>query len=190
MYLVTKLPPSGIGLALVTHYLAKPNNTVIAGVRDPSSSSSQAFANISKGYGSSLIVLKIDNSAPAETKTSLELLESHHHVFKLDVVIANAAVQNQIFTPLAHVDPLQVQEHFSVNAVGTLVLFQAVLPLLQKSPKPKFVLLGSPMGSIGGMEKRPVPMGAYGVSKAAAHYLVRKIHFENESLIAFAIDPG
>lgn len=40
------------------------------------------------------------------------------------------------------------------------------------------------------MEKRPVPMSAYGVSKAAAHYLVRKIHFENEGLIAFALDPG
>ena len=40
------------------------------------------------------------------------------------------------------------------------------------------------------MEKRPVPMGAYGVSKTAAHYLVRKIHFENEGLIAFAVDPG
>ena len=105
-------------------------------------------------------------------------------------MIANAAVQNQIFTPLAHVDPLQVQEHLSVNAVGALVLFQAVLPLLHKAPQPKFVMLGSPMGSIGGMEKRPVPMGAYGVSKAAAHYLVRKIHFENDRLIAFAIDPG
>ena len=46
------------------------------------------------------------------------------------------------------------------------------------------------MGSIGGMEKRPVPMNAYGASKAAAYYLVRKMYFENEGLIAFAIDPG
>ena len=95
-----------------------------------------------------------------------------------------------VFTNLASVDPSQVQEHISINAVGTLVLFQALLPLLQKASQPKFVVLGSPMGSIGGIEKRPVPMGAYGISKAAAHYLVRKIHFENDDLIAFAIDPG
>ena len=115
---------------------------------------------------------------------------SHHQILKLDTVIANAAVQDQISTPLAQVDPLQVQEHLSVNVVGTLKVFQAVLPLLQRAPQPKFVVLGSPMGSIGGMEKRPVPMGAYGVSKAAADYLVQKIHFENDGLIAFAIDPG
>ena len=105
-------------------------------------------------------------------------------------MIANAAVQNNVFDKLADVDPAQVQEHISVNAIGSLILFQAVLPMLQKASQPKFVLLGSPMGSIGGMEMRPFPMNAYGVSKAAAHYFVRKIHFENDGLIAFAIDPG
>ena len=73
---------------------------------------------------------------------------------------------------------------------GPFVLFQATLPLLRASSSPKFVLLGSPVGSIAGMEQRPVPMGGYGASKAMAHYLVRKIHFENPDLIAFAVDPG
>ena len=113
-----------------------------------------------------------------------------YQITKIDTVIANAAVQNQIFAPVATVDIAQVQEHISINTIGTLVLFQSVLPLLQKASQPKFVLLGSPLGSISGMEKRPVPAAAYGVSKAAAHYLVRKIHFENEGLIAFATDPG
>ena len=103
-------------------------------------------------------------------------------------MIANAAVQNNIFDKVADVDLAQVQEHISVNTIGTLVLFQAVLPLLQKASQPKFVLLRSSMGSTGGMQ--PLPINAYGVSKAAAHYLVRKIHFENEGLIAFVIDPG
>ena len=50
--------------------------------------------------------------------------------------------------------------------------------------------MGSAVGSIGGMEKRPAPMFAYGASKAMLNYLIRKIHFENESITAFAIDPG
>lgn len=95
-----------------------------------------------------------------------------------------------VFGPLANVDVEQVQDHISVNTIGTLRLFQAVLPLLQKAAEPKFVALGSPIGSIGGIEKRPVPMGAYGVSKAGVHYLVRKIHSENEGLVAFVVDPG
>ena len=91
---------------------------------------------------------------------------------------------------MADVGAAQVQEHISINAVGSLVLFQAVLPLLQKASQPKFVVMGSALGSIGGMEKRPFPMSAYGVSEAAVHYLIRKIHFENKQLIAFAVDPG
>lgn len=120
----------------------------------------------------------------------MNLLQSEHKISKLDTVIVNAAIQNQVFAKMADVDPAQVQEHITINAVGSLVLFQAVLPLLQKASQPKFVVMGSSLGSIGGMEKMPFPMGAYGVSKAAVHYLVRKIHFENEGLIAFAVDPG
>ena len=133
-------------------------------------------------------MVKIDYNTSSDAKIAVQSLQSNHDISKLDTVIANAAVQNNIFDKIADVDPAQVQEHFSINALGSLVLFQAVLPLLQKASQPKFVLLGSPMGSIGDM--RPLPMDAYGVSKAAAHYIVRKIHFENEELIAFAVDPG
>ena len=181
---------SGIGLGLLTTYLSRPNSTVIAGVRDPASSSSKALLEIPKSRGTTLIVVKIDNNIATDAKAAADALQSDHRISKLDTVVANAGVQNMVFTNLASVDPSQVQEHISINAVGTLVLFQALLPLLQKASQPKFVVLGSPMGSIGGIEKRPVPMGAYGISKAAAHYLVRKIHFENDDLIAFAIDPG
>ena len=73
---------------------------------------------------------------------------------------------------------------------GPFLLFQAVYPLLEKSSHPKFVLVGTPVGSIGGMEKQSRPMFAYGASKAMAHYFVRKIHFEHKDIIAFAVDPG
>lgn len=34
------------------------------------------------------------------------------------------------------------------------------------------------------------PNGAYGVSKAAVNFLVRKLHFENEGLVVLALHPG
>ena len=83
-----------------------------------------------------------------------------------------------------------VRAHVETNAYGPLLLFQAVQPLLEKAKQPKFVALGSPIGSVGGMEMRPFPMTAYGVSKAMLHYIMRKIHFENEGLISFPVDPG
>ena len=181
---------SGIGLSLLNTYLARPNSTVIAGVRDLSNSSSKALRSVNKHPSSIIIIVKIDNASATDAKDAMNFLQSEHKISKLDTVIVNAAVQNLIFAKLADVDPEQVQEHKSIKAVGSLVLFQADLPLLQKGSQPKFVVMGSAIGSIGGMEKRPFPMSAYGVSKAAVHYLVRKIHFENEGLIAFAVDPG
>ena len=44
------------------------------------------------------------------------------------------------------------------------------------------------MGSIEQME--PVPGLAYGVSKTAVNFMVRKLHFEHDGLIAAAIHPG
>ena len=131
--------------------------------------------SVNKHPSSVIVVVKIDNASATDAKTAMNCLRSDHNISKLDTVIVKAAVQNLIFAKLADVDPAQVQEHLPINAVGSLVLFQAVLPLLQKGSQPKFVVMGSAMGS---------------VSKAALHYLIRKIHFENEGLIAFAVDPG
>jgi norsolorinic acid ketoreductase len=40
------------------------------------------------------------------------------------------------------------------------------------------------------MESFPVPFFAYGISKGAANYLVRKLHFEHPNLTSMAFNPG
>jgi norsolorinic acid ketoreductase len=40
------------------------------------------------------------------------------------------------------------------------------------------------------MEQYPFPATALGISKAALNFLVRKIHFENDWLVAFPLHPG
>ncbi|MCJ1454799.1 hypothetical protein MMC28_005152 [Mycoblastus sanguinarius] len=97
--------------------------TVIAGVRDPASPSSKALANVPKDPSSTLIVVKIDNSSATDAKAAVDYLRSQHNITRLDTVVANAAVQNLVFAKLADVDPAQVHEHTSINAVGSLVLF-------------------------------------------------------------------
>lgn len=86
--------------------------------------------------------------------------------------------------------PAEVQEHFAVNVVGTLALFQATCPLLKASAAPKFVAISTFIGSIADMEQYPFPATALGISKAALNFLVRKIHFENDWLVAFPLHPG
>ncbi|MCJ1405881.1 hypothetical protein MMC11_009111, partial [Xylographa trunciseda] len=179
----------GLGKGLLAIFLSRSNTIVIAGVRDPSSASSKALHEILVGHGSKVIVVKIDNSSEIDAATAIKELQSVHNVTKLDVVISNAGISDY---PKSVADQTlaEVQDHIAVNAIGPLLLFQAVYPLLKKSAEPKFVVLGSPIGSIGGMESRPFPLFAYGASKAMAHYLTRKIHFENEWLVAFVVDPG
>lgn len=85
----------------------------------------------------------------------------------------------------------EVMEHHRTNTIGSLVLFQAVEPLLRASiALPRFIVLSSSLGSIGDMEKVPEVSTAYGSSKAALNYIVRKIHLEYPYLIAFPLHPG
>ncbi|MCJ1439477.1 hypothetical protein MMC27_008871 [Xylographa pallens] len=187
-YLITGAT-RGIGHALLAHYLALPSNLLIAGVRDPSSTAARSLASLPHGAGSSLVVVKIDSLADQDAAQAMHTLRTAHGVARLDTVVANAGIMTN-YDRMADVAPAALRQLVDVHAVAPLLLFQAAQPLLAAAPRPAFVLLGSPVGSIAGVEARPFPMGAYGASKAMAHYIVRKIHAENEGLVAFVVDPG
>jgi hypothetical protein len=53
-----------------------------------------------------------------------------------------------------------------------------------------FVGISSIGASIGGMEKVRVPSSAYGPSKVVLNYIMWKVHFENEDVCVFVIEPG
>jgi norsolorinic acid ketoreductase len=175
----------GLGLGLTKTYLSRTNNTVIAAVRNPSSASS--LNSLPKGEGSSLIIVKIDSASQTDALAAIKELTEVHKITNLDVVIANAGIS----LPPVHIAKLplsEIQESLNTNSFGPLLLFQASLPLLKKGSK--FVGVSSALATIGGMELRPYPSTAYGVSKAVLNYFLRKIHFEHEDFTTFALDPG
>jgi len=179
----------GIGRGLLESLLTRSDTTVIAGVRDIESASSKSISSLPTGQNSKAIVVHIDNLSEASVKDSAKVLESKYGITKLDVVVANAGIAKYyglaIDTPLS-----EVREHFEVNTIGVLALFQATWPLLRAAPKPKFVVVTTGLASIGDMGGMPMPVTAYGTSKAAVNFITRKIHFENPDLIAFPINPG
>ncbi|KAG8629745.1 hypothetical protein KVT40_001364 [Elsinoe batatas] len=179
----------GIGKGLTTSLLLKPNTTVIAAVRDPSSPSSQELTSLSADSTSNLLLVKIDASSEASAASAAAALQQQHSISHIDTIIANAGIA-QYYGPLATTPIEQVKAHFMVNTLGPLTLFQAFWPLLQRSTNPKFVAVSTGLASIGLMGDLPMPAGAYGGSKAMMNYLVRKMHFENEGLVAFVISPG
>jgi len=172
----------------------RPSTTVIAAVRDPSDHTTIALSDLATDSSSKLIVVKIDSRSETDAATAIQLLQTTHGISHLDVVIANAGIaktyDNISALSCAHISIQDMHEHFTTNAIGPLVLFQACLPLLEKSKLPKFVGMTTFASSLATMESVPFPNAAYGPSKASLNYLARKIHFEHEGLISFVINPG
>ncbi len=181
--------PQGIGHALLKSYLLRPNHLIIGSVRDPTTESYQALTTLPTGPGSKLILVRIESTSATDAKEAVHHLTSEHGISKLDVVIANAGISGR-FGSVAELNVDDMKEMMDVNAVGPVRLFQAVVGLLKEAPRPKFIVVTSVASSIGSMEHVPFTLANYGASKAALNYIARRIHFENEWLIAFPISPG
>ncbi|KAJ1567549.1 hypothetical protein HK405_005562 [Cladochytrium tenue] len=189
IYLVTGAN-RGIGRALTASLLQRPSTTVVAAVRDLKASTTVSLADLPTNPTSRLVVVKLDAADEGDPRRAVDHLRADHGLTRLDVVIANAGI-GKAYAIAADVSLADVREHFQVNTLGPLALFQATLPLLRQSANPIFVAVTSGMGSTGNMDEiAGMPAVAYSVSKAALNHVVRKIHFENPDLIAFSICPG
>ncbi|KAK5126020.1 hypothetical protein LTR85_011375 [Meristemomyces frigidus] len=186
VYLVTGAN-RGLGLGFCRALLARPLTTVIAAVRDPSKADDLDELPIAEG--SRLIVVKIDCFSEADPHGAVIDLEEAHNINRIDVVIANAGIEKW-FGPATKIPMSELRDHFEVNAMAPLALFQATWPLLQKSSNPRFVPISSRLGSMTEISKVKNPAAAYGASKAMLNYLTCRMHFENPMLTAFPMSPG
>lgn len=173
----------------MTYYLALPNTTVIAAVRNASSELAKELRTLENGNESYLIIVSLDTNSAASAAQAASEIQIKHHIDQIDIVIANAGICNS-WGPVLEVDESDMYTHFEVNTMGPLRLFQAMAPLLQKARRPKFVYISTQLASIGGIGQTSSMTVAYGISKAAGNYLIRKIHAENDHLIALLFDPG
>ncbi|KAK5989326.1 Norsolorinic acid ketoreductase nor1 [Cladobotryum mycophilum] len=178
----------GIGRGLLETYLVRPSHTVIAAVRDPGVTGA-ALQSLPRAESTTFLVVKIDSTDHASPSAALSELQSKHKVRHLDLVIANAAI-SKVYPTAREAALEDLREHFEVNTLGPLALFQATIPLLEKTPGSKFVGISSSAASISGINHASEPESAYGLSKAGLNYLVRKMAFENEGVIIFSIHPG
>jgi norsolorinic acid ketoreductase len=178
----------GIGKGLLSAFISRPNTTVIAAVRDvPSATIS--LSSVPLGSDSKLILIKIDSNVDSDPAATVSELATKYSINKIDVLISNAGLLD-IIAPVIDTPADQVRKHIETNTIGPLVLLQAFMPLLAASSSPKFLVISSTLGSVGEMGNLPVPFFAYGVSKAAVNYFVRKVAFENPKLISMAFNPG
>ncbi|RYP51213.1 hypothetical protein DL768_003419 [Monosporascus sp. mg162] len=178
----------GIGNAVAAAYLLRPNYTVIGSVRDAKASKAQELNNLPTAAGSRLMLVSIENTSTTDAKKAVEDIEAAG-VGHIDIVISNAAVSPDL-APLDAIDTKVLVDTFSINAVSSVLLFQAVHKLLIKASAPKWISVSSRVGSIGQPADFYWHVGAYGMSKAAQNWFTSTIHIAVESLTAFAVHPG
>jgi norsolorinic acid ketoreductase len=129
------------------------------------------------GKNSKIIIAKYDASKETSAKEMIEYLKSNHGIEVLDIVIANAGVLKQ-WGPVRAVESRDLTEHFIVNTLGPIQLYQATAPLLDKAAQPgKFAVVSSILGSNGLMDQlAPLQMIAYNMSKSAITAAMGRIH--------------
>ncbi|KAJ7644588.1 hypothetical protein FB45DRAFT_999584 [Roridomyces roridus] len=182
VYLVTGAN-RGIGLGLVITLAARPNTIVFAGARDPNAQSLKDLA----AKHSNVHPIKFVANDPSNNAAAIA--EIKKSAGQLDVIIANAGIAKS-YGPLAKTPLEEYKEHWEVNTLGTVVLYQAAHELLLASPTgaPIFTYISTGAGSLA--RYMPMQNSPYGSSKAAANFLVKALDAENPSLIALAISPG
>jgi norsolorinic acid ketoreductase len=182
IYISLTIQP-GIGLGLANLYLADAQATVILTTRtDPNN----LRETLPETFPATLLgIYRFDSTSDTAAYSLAEELATK--ISRIDIVIANAGT-GESFMPVRATSPDQLREYFEVNSLGPFKLYQGMSALLDKSAEPKFILVSSVLGSI--TEMNSTPCGAYGASKAAANFLVRKIHLEEERVVTVALHPG
>jgi dehydrogenase/reductase SDR family protein 4 len=104
----------------------------------------------------------------------------------IDIVVANAAA-NPYYGPLTEISDEVFDKIIANNLKSVLWLAAMTLPGMAARGEGSFILVGS----IGGILANPV-IGAYGISKAAGHHLVRNLAAEwgPKNVRVNAIAPG
>ncbi|KAF6787887.1 short chain dehydrogenase family [Colletotrichum sojae] len=160
---------TGIGEGVVRQLAKFPDFHVIVGSRNLEAGTLVADSLNKEGYSVSAVQLDI-TSDDSINKATEHIAEVYG---KLDVLVNNAAVA------LDHVasSPRDLfSRTFETNVIGTAVLTEAVLPLLQKSDHPRIVFVSSQMGSLTLSNDETMfyhhnDYKAYDASKAAVNML-------------------
>ncbi|KPM44918.1 hypothetical protein AK830_g1634 [Neonectria ditissima] len=176
----------GIGRGMFDHYVAQPNNTVVAAVRNVEGS--QGLLDVPRGENTKVIITKIDSSSKTDPYDAIKDIQSKG-VDCIDVVISSAGIAKM--NTIEDMPLEEYEEVLMVNAISVMLLYKATLPLLRKALHPaRFAFISAAGGSLNDMSKFPYPNASYASSKALANVLVVKMGMENEWLVTLCIHPG
>ena len=189
----------GVGRALGATFLQRSQTSVFALVRNPKNDTSQSLSSLPKGEGSSILTIEYDAGDPQAALHAIDILNTHHNIKSLDIVIANAGALSY-WGKGADCPPEELLDNFKVNTISQVTLYQATLPLLKASHSAgrssKFIAISSEVGSIASMKARAASSGSvmkalpYGVAKCALNYAMTILADEIKEVVVQILTPG
>ena len=172
----------GIGLEL-TRQLLGAGHDVHATARAPESA--DALGSLAGGASGRLHI----HSCDVASDTSVAELATALGGAALDVVINNAGIFGEQ-KGLESLDLDDALRTFAVNALGSLRVTRAVMPMLRRGSRKCLVHISSGLGSIG--DNTSGGLYGYRMSKAALNMASRTIalDYKKEGLISVVVNPG
>ncbi|KAH9885875.1 hypothetical protein F4778DRAFT_786925 [Xylariomycetidae sp. FL2044] len=135
-------------LSLLKRYLVLPDYIVIAANRSPEHTSSNSLADLRRGDGSQLIVVKVDAMIEQDAFDAVRTLQDKHGITHLDIVIADSGLL-YVWPPVSELKLDDPRAHMAPNVYGCIALYQATRSLMKKSTRePIFSPIGSSAGCI------------------------------------------
>jgi NAD(P)-dependent dehydrogenase (short-subunit alcohol dehydrogenase family) len=182
----------GLGLEMTRQFLAA-GDEVVAAAREPKLA--DELKKIVTGSGGRASAVRLDVADPDSVAAAA--LHVGERFEAVDLLVNNAGVWSAPGQPerasagaLADLRAEPVLEVLRVNAVGPILVTQALAPLLAAAPSSVVVNLSSGLGSIAGATGRGNV--AYGMSKAALNMLTRHLAAElaRQGTVVVAMSPG
>ena len=194
---------SGLGKAFVTAYLETTDSSVIAVDRSFSSSPAQGVLEAADAYhrdvgdkGTTRLRL-----FTVDVRDERQITAQLRDVKDLDLVIHSAGVRGlepsviiEKSGDVAKAETVDVMttetmmDTFQINAVGTFLFIRTLLPKLRAGGRPRVIIMGSRMGSMG---SNTTGRGyAYRASKAAVNAVVKSFSIDVPDVVFAIVHPG
>ncbi len=180
----------GLGLELVCQYLERGDH-VFAASRTPDAAAE--LQRLHQQYADRLVLLSLDVTSADSIAAAVQAVGNVTDA--LDLLINNAGVYpnagsgdaHQRLGQLTHADAIETMQ---VNAIGPLLVSQALLPLLRAGRKGRIISISSGQGSL--TWKATGDPYHYSASKAALNMYMRSLAAEigHMGLISVIVDPG
>lgn len=174
----------GLGLEFVRQFLQR-GERVVAACRKPGQA--HDLTRLALAHPGRLTILPVDVTRPA----SIVELEKETRLVtdSLDLLINNAGMLPS-GERYGAIEAKTLSDAFATNAMGPLLVTQAMTPLLEAGRGARVMNLTSVLGSIARRESFGTP--SYSISKAALNMATRLTSFELalRGIIAFVVHPG